>query len=128
MSLHIKPLSRSRAAWLFSTKGPSKEFTAPDSLSLGSSSSESESSVSDEKVLSDSSESLVSELEAASCCPETDWAPAVDAVSSSWTRSAAASSSSSSNPSWALVRDASLKASARADSFLDLENHFKKKY
>ncbi|KAL0600748.1 hypothetical protein AAY473_030627 [Plecturocebus cupreus] len=54
----------------------------------------------DDTVLSESSESLASELEESVCCPETEWG-AFNAVSSSWTRSAAASSSSSSNPSWA---------------------------
>ena len=126
--LHIPPSLRSRAMLLSSTKGPSKERPVSDSPPPGSSCSESDSSVSGDALPSDSSEPLVSELEEGVCCPEVEWTPAFDVVSSSWTRKAAASSSSSSNPSWALVRDAFFKASARAANFLDLENHFKNNY
>ena len=125
--LHIPPSLRSRAMLLSSTKGPSKECPVSDSPPPGSSCSESDSSVSGDALPSDSSEPLVSELEGV-CCLEVEWTPAFDVVSSSWTRNAAASSSSSSNPSWALVRDAFFKASARAANFLDLENHFKNNY
>jgi hypothetical protein len=107
-----------------SKKGPRKEVTGADWSPSGSSPSEAESSLLDDVALSDAdtSESVDSGLE-----PGLDWTIFPE-VSSSWTRSAAASSSSSSNPSWAFVREISLKASARAVNFLDLENYFKKKY
>lgn len=102
---------------LSSTKGPNKECSVSDSPPPGSSCSDSDSSVSGDALLSDSSEPLVSELEAGVCCLEVEWTPAFDVVSSSWTRNAAASSSSSSNPSWALVRDAFFKDQQELPTF-----------
>lgn len=122
--LHTPPATISRAL-LPSGEETCKGSAVSDSLPVSSPCSESEPSVSDDVVLSDSSESLASGLEEGVCCLDMGWA-AFNAVSSSCTRSAAASSSSRSRPSWAFVRDSSFKASARAANFLDLQSHLKK--